>query len=209
LQATPQRVALDQGDGVHVATEAGVDVVHAFDATLRIGQQLGAVTGADQPHEQLQVAAQVVGRRGRGQDEVAQLARGALLRAQGHRAHVAPHVLEHLEAAAGAHAGTGIGVHVQPVGAAVSGTLHADGGVVRNTLKLLDAAHGTAPDYGRWRTGLYVPGCYTPVWQGPEAKKRAGCPARLRSSTCWRASRAPRRLSARRCPRWPAPRRAV
>src|SRR5690606_38764700 len=116
------------------------------------------------------------GRRGRGQDEVAQRACSALLRAQGHRAHVAPHVLEHLEAAAGAHAGTGIGVHVQPVGAAVSGTLHADGGIVRNTLEFLDAAHGTAPDYGRWRTGLYVPGCYTAVWQGPEAKKARRLP---------------------------------
>ncbi len=59
---------------MHVAAEAGMHVVHAFDAATCIGQQALAVAFADQAAEQLEVTAEVVGRSGRSKHEVAQAA---------------------------------------------------------------------------------------------------------------------------------------
>ncbi|MNT42302.1 hypothetical protein D3C72_1787190 [compost metagenome] len=143
FQAATQCVALDQGDRADVAAEAGVQVVHTLHAALRVGQQQVAVAFPDQPGEQVQVAAQVVGGGVGGQHEMAQLAAVALRRAACDGAHVAPHLVQHVLAAAGTHGGGGIGVHEQPVGGAVGAVLGADGGIGRAAAgQLFDGTHG-------------------------------------------------------------------
>ena len=51
-----------------------MDVVHAVDATTRVGEQLFAIVFADQAREQFEVAAQVERVGVRGEHDVAQLA---------------------------------------------------------------------------------------------------------------------------------------
>ena len=78
FEAAAERVALDQRDGAHVAAQAGVDAVHAIDATARVGQQLFAIAVADQAREQFEVAAEVERGGVRGEHDVAQVAGLAL-----------------------------------------------------------------------------------------------------------------------------------
>ena len=128
----------------------------------RIGQQQVAVAFADQAGEQVQVAAQVVGGGVGGQHEMAQAAVMAAGRPPGDGAHVAPHFIEHVLAAAGTDTGGCIGVHEQPMGGAVGAVFGADGGVGAVYGQLFDGAHGrflgmAGPRENRWSAGRTGP----------------------------------------------------
>ncbi len=70
FEAAAQGIALDQGNAVRTCTEPGMEGMHAAHAALGIVEQSGAVTFADQPAEQLKVAAQVEHVTVRGQDDM-------------------------------------------------------------------------------------------------------------------------------------------
>ena len=128
FQAAAEGVTLDQRDRTDIATEPGMQVVHALHAALGVIQQEVAVAFADQAGEQVQVAAQIVGDGIGGQHEMPQCPVVAFGRAAGDGRHVAPHFVEHVLAAAGTDPGGGIGVHEQPVGSAVGAVFGTDGG---------------------------------------------------------------------------------
>ena len=150
LEAAAEGIALHQGHGVDPAAELGMQVVHALDAHAGIGQQRGAVAFADQPREQLEVAAQVEAAGVGGDHQVVQArlaaVDGGLLAAHAHAGQVVPHVLHQVEGEAGAAragvVGT-LGVHVHPAGAGRGVFLRAQGAVGERPVDQFDdGAHG-------------------------------------------------------------------
>src|SRR4029077_6365254 len=74
LESATERVALHERDRVCVAVERGMQLMHAFDAKSRVGEQMLAIALADQAAEKLEVAAEVVNVCIRSHDDVREAA---------------------------------------------------------------------------------------------------------------------------------------